>query len=42
LGRKAYTASAGTIRNITSAEVEAVDANIRAFVVEAVVLGSFR
>ena len=31
-----------TIRNITSAEEEGVDANIRAFVVEAVVLGSFR
>ena len=38
----AQTDLAGFIRNITSAEVEAVDASIRAFGVEAVVLGSLR
>ena len=40
--RVAYTGLAGTMRNITFAEEEGVDANIKAFVVEAVVLGNFR
>ena len=40
MGRIADTTLAGTIRNITPAEKETIDANIRAIVVEAVVLGS--